>query len=131
MVDKRESEVSEREKISNWLERQIQIWNGVSVNRLSGTEKYPESGKSWKPKKHLLDVSSNSSEKDQSKKQEMHCTHKIPVEQNTDSRKESPNQRFRFKDWSDLHNYLLESIKQENTNKNNFVDKRLDVDVKE
>ncbi|KAK9173714.1 hypothetical protein CmeUKMEL1_06730 [Cryptosporidium meleagridis] len=118
MKEKEDSSISEKEKINNWLEKQILIWNGIPVNKLSGKNRVSQLSSNIKvknednliiekykeTKKPNLDV-----KKKENLRQEISCNNTNKVERN---KNQNGDMRLRFKDWSDLHNYLLVSMKQ-------------------
>ncbi|KAJ1608419.1 hypothetical protein OIY81_2650 [Cryptosporidium canis] len=103
--------VSEREKVSIWLEKQIRIWNGApaaklversGVPRLSSNIKVEDGGGARGP-------GSSGERKENVQQGGANWT--------PDNAGSGPSEgmRLKFKDWSDLHNYLLVSMKQGST----------------
>lgn len=112
-------QVSEKEKINSWLEKQILIWNGTPVSKLFGKNKVSQfspnikverkNNEDTKKGKDINKPNINDIKKENSKKTSDEILNKINDNQNN----QSSNMKLRFKDWSDLHNYLLVSMKRE------------------
>ncbi|TRY52644.1 Uncharacterized protein CTYZ_00003125 [Cryptosporidium tyzzeri] len=119
MKEKEDSNISEKEKINSWLEKQILIWNGIPINKLSGKNRVSQLSSNIKVKNedNLITEKCKETKKfdlDEKRKenirQEISCSNTNKVEKN--EKNQNGDMRLRFKDWSDLHNYLLVSMKQ-------------------
>ncbi|OII74362.1 uncharacterized protein cubi_01206 [Cryptosporidium ubiquitum] len=117
---KENSKISEREKINSWLEKQILIWNGTPISKLYGKSRVSQLSPNIKVEKNDIEhaeknegTNKSNLNEEENPKQEIsgQILTKIDNQNNPDG-----NMKLRFKDWSDLHNYLLVSMRREQKN---------------
>ncbi|KAH8583759.1 uncharacterized protein ELE39_001505 [Cryptosporidium sp. chipmunk genotype I] len=119
MKEREGSNISEKEKINSWLEKQILIWNGTPINQLSGKNRVSQLSSNIKVKSNDNGITEKYqgiknlklNEKKENIKQTISDNVSNKMENNEKNR--NSNVRLKFKDWSDLHNYLLVSMRQE------------------
>lgn len=111
-------QISEKEKVSSWLEKQILIWNGASINKLSDRDRFSHLSPNIKVDRSISEfrVKELDDGKKENSKQEISDNVSKGIKDQGGSSGNNSNSsgsmRLRFKDWSDLHNYLLVSMKQ-------------------
>lgn len=120
MHERENNKISEKEKVSSWLEKQIQIWNGASISKLSNRDRFPHLSSNIKVERNISEFRVNKPDDEEKKENNKQETCDNVSKRRKDEVKRSDNSgdsrgssmRLKFKDWSDLHNYLLISLKQ-------------------
>ncbi|KAL7067539.1 hypothetical protein ACR3K2_20180 [Cryptosporidium serpentis] len=86
--------------VQEWLDKQIAMWNGYSIPKISNHKKFI---KGYIQKK--LDISSNTQYIN-----ENNCISKKLQINSISNEVDSNGYRLKFKDWADLHQYLKNSL---------------------
>ncbi|OII76654.1 hypothetical protein cand_028360 [Cryptosporidium andersoni] len=86
--------------IQEWLDKQIAMWNGYSIPKISNHNKFIKGSIQKK-----VDMSSNTQYIN-----ENNCISKNVQINSISNEVDSNGHRLKFKDWADLHQYLKSSL---------------------